>query len=211
LHDASEIGEVEHLLAELGARGHDETELLGIRVREHLLRFEFEDALEKAREWDRAEPFHYGPSSLITYLQCVYRADFEDAVKYGAARLKRQPKNEMLANNVAYALANLGRTSAAQRLLPNAAEDPTQMATLGLILLKEGRYEEGAATYEKAVALARQLKRPSLADAIAVKKSVSLLAAGDEDEREFVSAFESEDPTDFRLRLLQVEASRLDR
>lgn len=104
LNDASETGEIGRILAELRSRGCDENELLGIQVREKLLKFEFEEALSDAREWDRLEPFHQAPPSLITYLQCIYRADFEDVVVYGTASLKRQPGNEMLANNVAYAL-----------------------------------------------------------------------------------------------------------
>ena len=83
------------------------------------------------------------------------------------------------------------------------------MATMGLILVKEGRTDDGAETYVKAAELARRLKKEALADAIAIKKSIILLAAGRDDQRKVVSAFERESTSDMLMKLLQYEASRV--
>ena len=209
LNDQGEASGLEALIARLAAKGRSERELLGLRARLELLRFEFEAALKLSKDWDDAEPFNYGPTSLVTYLQCVFEGNYSGAVEYGTRRLRRQPMNEMLANNVAYAYASLGRVAAARRILPEVREDPTRRATLGLIRIKEDDQVRGAEEYEAAGALARGLGRPELAEAIAVRRSISLLEAGAEGERADVEGFLGSEPTNVYLRLLQYEAERV--
>lgn len=75
--------------------------------------------------------------------------------------------------------------------------------------MNEGKHDEGAETYTKSIELAHRLKRETLADAISIRRSISLLAAGREGEREVVSAFERASQSDVTLKLLQYEARRV--
>ena len=77
-----------------------------------------------------------------------------------AADVVRDHSNPMVANNVAFALAEIGMVSDAERVLHRYAHlihrDPYLTATAGLIQLRKGRMDRGEELYREAAAIARR-------------------------------------------------------
>jgi Flp pilus assembly protein TadD len=119
---------------------------------------DYEGALEEARKWQVDQPFDPAPALFGSYIATMTLERYEDAVEIASRGLLANPGNAMLRNNLAYALANLGRVLEATIEIEKMgdAEDSSSAATLvatrGLVLFRSGDILGGRELYRAAVA-----------------------------------------------------------
>lgn len=121
----------------------------------------FDDATSTSVAWVKAEPLSSAAAVAATYLLTNVAGAPDAAVDIGLASLRRMPAADMLANNVAYALALAGRADEAVSLVP---EDHSAQcaATSGLIALCLGDHERAISSYRAAFDRARKTGDPCL-------------------------------------------------
>lgn len=130
---------------------HGSSPLYELEAHLAILERRFTDAVEIAVDWSQASFLDPEPASLAVYLLCDVEQDCDRAVQLGVDALERMPNAKKLAHNVSYALALVGDPMRARTwLLDDLASVPT-LATLGLVLLREGRADEAKAEYERAL------------------------------------------------------------
>lgn len=118
-------------------------------------RGEVKAAIRAADHWFGEEPFSSRPVQLLGVLHML-EDDFDSAAKIIACGLRADPDDVNLLINQSYALAASGRASdaiaAGRKALSKDrnASEPFYKATLGLLLMQEGLFDEGAAMYDSA-------------------------------------------------------------
>ena len=131
----------------------------------HLGRGEWDLAIENARLWRLDEPFSARSAYFGSWTASVVRDDAELALQFANLGLSTKPKDKLLLNNKAVALALLGRPIEARQALqlisPADLQDgleATYVATQGLIEYRCGQPEVARALYESARELTRKRK-----------------------------------------------------
>lgn len=132
---------------------HREDELYDVSTRVAILRGDAALATDTAKRWVEKQPFSSVAATVATYLLTVQQS-YDEAVRIGIPALRRYPRDIMLANNVAYALAMLKRPEQARRIIIPTPGSPAVTATMALIHLASGATERGMAGYETAEQLA---------------------------------------------------------
>jgi tetratricopeptide (TPR) repeat protein len=115
------------------------------------------EASKVALAWERDALFapEAASSALFTLTQIEDR--FEDAIKLGQAALKRMPAATVVANNLAYSLALVGKPEQAKRLLPPEEDGSLyHLATGGLIAAARGDLAEALRLYDQAEEVAKR-------------------------------------------------------
>lgn len=168
----SETGQLETLINGLKDEYSDE-ELLEFEAHRLYMCGRFEEALQVADRWLDRDPFSSAAACLVTYLHSDVLQDYEGTVRIGNAALQRSPRCTQLANNVAYALAMLGRTQEAKETLI-IDESPYPLATKALISIVEGDVTGGREGYEDSAKLAEEQEDPILAERIRAKLALTL-------------------------------------
>lgn len=109
------------------------------------------------------EPFSRHAAAFASYLACVPLEHYEEAATLARLGLAAAPRDALLLNNLAFALASFGRVDDAEeafaRIPPHEFDSvhrPTLLATKGLLLYRRGSLEKGRQHYEQAVAEARK-------------------------------------------------------
>lgn len=120
------------------------------------LDFEWSLALEEARLWIEDEPFSARAFNSAAYIAGSRLLRFDEAAEIARAGLALNPTSYRLANNAAFALANIGRLEDASHLLARYRQYPTDeqkwvmTATRGLLHFRRGETEAGRADYDSA-------------------------------------------------------------
>ncbi len=125
-------------------------------------RADWNTAIHHAEDWFLDQPFSSRASSFASYLNSIAERH-ETSVVILNSSLKANPRDRMLTNNLAFALASSGDVEGANRVLSGVDErmhgdstDITILATRGLISFRKGSIEEGRNLYLRAMELAKQ-------------------------------------------------------
>ncbi len=181
---------------------YDRSALLTVEKQIAFLRFEFDRSLEAAVERVEEEPFSTDAHIAATYLMSMHKGNYQKAARIGLAGIKRGIGDDVLRNNVAFALAMGGDPDEAERVLPDLSECDLALTTAGLIKAVRGDLEGGIALYEKGEERVRGEGEDSLADIIAVGKAFAILAAGHTIPEDHLSGLDSKKSADPRFAVL---------
>jgi Tfp pilus assembly protein PilF len=113
-------------------------------------------ALEKSLAWHLDEPFASRPLVSASYLAAV-TGDFLGAAVLARAGLAIEPDNNVLLNNLIFALLSQGKVDEALRYAATAfrqdpgADDPMIFANIGLMAYQCGDSDLGARAYAEAM------------------------------------------------------------
>ena len=131
----------------------------------NLTRGAWERAVSFAQLWLRDEPFSSRPAEFGSWAASITMGDFESARQFAQAGLVTNPDGFLLLNNLAVALASLGRADEAKEVfgrigpLDRASKlRATYLATAGLISYRLGDPAEGRVLYRQAVQNAAEFK-----------------------------------------------------
>lgn len=134
------------------------------RHRDYLQKGEWELALKEGLIWQADQPFSRFAGASTSYVASMGLERFDIALSVAKLALMTDPSEPTIANNAAFAAAQLGQTQEAQRLLSRVSaymsdeESLVITATRGLIAFREDRIELGRENYQKAVAGFREAK-----------------------------------------------------
>lgn len=130
----------------------------------HLGHGDWNQAVENARLWRLDEPFSARAAYFGSWTASVVRDDAELALQFADLGLSTKPKDKLLLNNKAVALALLGRLNEARQAIRSisVAEldgmQATYVATQGMLEYRFGRPETGRILYERAREITRKQK-----------------------------------------------------
>jgi tetratricopeptide (TPR) repeat protein len=120
-------------------------------------------AFDSALCWLQDQPFSSRPALLASYLSSTLFQDYERSVRLLTTALVKNPRHPGLTNNLAFALANLGKLEEAQSRISSLelsdlgdTSDITLLATQGLVMFRRDHASEGRRLYEDAISKARQ-------------------------------------------------------
>lgn len=124
-------------------------------------------AVDECVRWFADEPFSSRPVMLGTHAASVGLENYSMAIRLARRWLATNPEDQIVRNNLAFALASAGQLTEAEeesRLRDTSKDTPVSTmawtATTGLIAFRKGRIHEGRAKYREAIALANQLRLP---------------------------------------------------
>ncbi|MFA6309251.1 MAG: hypothetical protein WC677_05860 [Clostridia bacterium] len=125
---------------------------------------EWGKALEITELWERDQPYSSRPAQLAAFIYATCFDDYqksEDVLKH---TLISNPDDNMIKNNLAFALINQDKIPDAEKVL-NQFKNPNKIdeqvvwnATNGLLLFRKGSIEQGRDLYLKAISIASQNK-----------------------------------------------------
>lgn len=116
-----------------------------------------------ANEWALEEPFSRSPHILGTIAACI-SGDFANAAQVAERGLIANPKDDILQNNLAFALLRDGRVIEGEKAfapLLSRVDDKKEVAiaaTYGLLLMSKGQVAAGTQYYLEAINRAVELK-----------------------------------------------------
>lgn len=147
------------------------------RALENARQGDWSAATLEAASWLEDQPFSQEPYRFASYTTGFGVADYDSAARIAFDGLRLHPKDEMLRNNAAYALANLNRPAEARRYLsmpekPTTEDALTQIATMGLIHFREGDVETGRTLYRLAIVGLEKIRRRDLAGSAAAHLAI---------------------------------------
>ena len=126
---------------------------------------DYKGALEAAQKWFAYQPFSSRPAVAGSYIAGVALEDYEVSAKIAKMGLLSSPHEPLLINNLAFALASLGRINDARRALCclkdfdiSKREQNVLTATRALIEYRSNNTEEGRKLYDSAISGFKQLK-----------------------------------------------------
>ena len=134
------------------ARGREIEEAVALQ---HLNKEEFRSVPDACDAWARTEPYAVRPFELGSSVSALIE-DYERTVGTAKEGLRVHPKSEMLLNNYAFAMANLGEIDEASRILDRiVSRDGTgwvvSEANRGLVAMRRGEHDLGVALYKNAI------------------------------------------------------------
>jgi pentatricopeptide repeat protein len=119
------------------------------------------EALQHAYEWHYDEPYSSRPANTACFIAATALQDYAAAIEIARAGLKVDPKDDLLTNNLIYALARNGEIDEAATLFDTLAASPHSrvsefvfVATQGLLAFARGNETRGRADYNRAFGLA---------------------------------------------------------
>jgi len=122
---------------------------------------EFALALVQAKQWQTEQPFSSRPANLAGYLAMTVFEEYAEAERLLMRGLRSNRTDFVLYNNLAFALANMGRLQEAQENLNEGSRLPLTKqdhifltATQGLIAFRAAHPEMGRKYYAQAIASA---------------------------------------------------------
>ena len=122
---------------------------------QHLNKKEFRSVPDACDAWARTEPYAVRPFELGSSVSALIQ-DYERTVGMAKGGLRVHPKSDILLNNYAFAMANLGELDEASRILDRiGSRDGTAWvvseANRGLVAMRRGEHDWGVALYKKAI------------------------------------------------------------
>lgn len=160
--------------------------------------------IKHCEEWLRDEPFSARPAELGSYVAAEALEDFRLSEKLARLGLNANPNDQMLLNNVAFALAKQDLISDARRVFTNISRpgsspaiESTLLATEGLIRFREGDRVVGRVLYLQSMnhAKANQLQNLRAFAAINLAREETL-ARTDQVDAAIASAAEESKKSD---------------
>jgi tetratricopeptide (TPR) repeat protein len=128
-----------------------------------------EGTLKNIWAWLRTEPFAAVPAVFGSHEAALAR-NYDEAIRFASFGLVANPEEFLLRNNLAFALASIGRVREAQdqvQLIREAVltseERLTLQATRGLIAFRAGDVVHGRELYEQTIADAQDVTQKALA------------------------------------------------
>lgn len=128
---------------------------------------DYDSALQHAIEWQDEMPYSLKCAMFGSTISTVYKKDYGASIRILSNYLKTNQRNKVALNDLAYAYVLNKDVENAQKKLDLAFKeidynyigkaDVCLIATQGLVLFRKGNAEYGAALYEKAIELSRQL------------------------------------------------------
>jgi len=126
---------------------------------------QWEKAERAASAWLADEPFSSRPAITCSFLHAVAFEEHQTAIQILRSALKANPDDPQLLNNLAFSLANIGKTEEASDLVRNAIQAADKedlkiaaVATSGLIAFRMGNADTGRAKYREAIRMADECK-----------------------------------------------------
>jgi tetratricopeptide (TPR) repeat protein len=123
----------------------------------------WEEAERAAEKWRDDEPFSSNPAIQLSFILSVAFEEHTRAVEFLDLAYRANPDDLLVINNLAFALAHLGKPKEAHNLLAGIRAEnlpPSRLvsltATAGLIRFREGDVQEGRGLYDEAIRLARK-------------------------------------------------------
>lgn len=128
------------------------------RARAKYRKADFLGAIQDCHEWHLDEPFSSRPLGIAGFIHSVAFGDFDKAAESARNGLKANPGDQLLRNNLAFALASADRLEEAKeefaktsKVDADASTSATLKATEGLINYREGRPGVGRSLYVAAI------------------------------------------------------------
>lgn len=128
------------------------------RHRDHLQKGEWELALQEGLSWQADQPFSRFAGASTSYVASMGLEKYDVALEVAKLALTTDPSDPTIANNAAFAAAQLGETQEAHRLLSRVSTYMSEeealviTATRGLIAFREGKVNLGRESYQEALA-----------------------------------------------------------
>jgi tetratricopeptide (TPR) repeat protein len=130
------------------------------RAWEAYLTSDWDASLKECRDWLTDEPFSRRAAILGTHVAAGVLSNYDTAVEIATDGLKANPHDQILLNNLAFALASAGKIEDArmayEQMSPAHLGDEIRacwFATGGLLKFREGLPVEGRALYQQAITL----------------------------------------------------------
>jgi tetratricopeptide (TPR) repeat protein len=126
-----------------------------------LMRLEFPEAVQSAREWALEEPYSTAPYMHGTFVDTLCE-NYEEAEALALEGLRANPGHHGLINNLAFALVGQDRAAEAAALLEplkpefESNKDVALLATWGLVRMKQKAHAEGRKYYLTAIEQAKE-------------------------------------------------------
>lgn len=153
-HASLHIVEAEHLSIERSFEA---------RAWEHFRSGQWVEAVTQAQAWFHDEPFSHRPLHLGTFVASTALGNHALAENMALLGLDANPDDVLLRNNLAFAMANVGKVAQAAEVLqaiPFSSVAPelrvSYVATWGLVCFRNGEHEEGRHLYRMAIDAARR-------------------------------------------------------
>lgn len=169
---------LERAYAELTGSREEDSSLLGIESTIEYLRFDFDASTEVAVDRARQQPCSELAQMRASYLLSMSAGDYEHAARICHNGIRLGLRGPGLRNNAAFALAMMGDTDAAERMLPDTDEAPMSLATAGLISIVKGNVRDGQAMYDECASKAREQGMNDTANQVEMHKHLARAAAG---------------------------------
>ncbi len=146
---------------------------------------EWQKSFEEAERWFWDQPFSSRPVIFASYLASNVLGLPEKAVEMIDKSLISNPRDEMLLNNRAFALAQVGRLEEAREAIgdakkyaPDAKSSAPLPATEGMIEMRAGNVERGQELYRSAIAIASKAKNQIHKEVAEMHFAIELAIAG---------------------------------
>lgn len=132
------------------------------RARDARAAGKWNESFAEAAAWFADQPFSKDASSFASYIATVPLERYSDGVSILNSALIAMPRDPLLLNNLAFALASLEKVDEAidvfgriSRIDSPASLETTLLATHGLLAYRTGDVAQGQRLYEAAIASAR--------------------------------------------------------
>lgn len=141
----------------------DDERLWELRYRVERANGDILNASVSVRNWARANPSDPLAQAEVIMMIAMAEGDYDAAADTATHALRIHPRNKLVRNNSAFALALANRPSAARAALLDEPDDAAiNSGTTGLVRIASGDLKGGYQGYRKAIEIATSEGRPAL-------------------------------------------------
>jgi tetratricopeptide (TPR) repeat protein len=133
------------------------------RALDFYLEGKWPETYRECLSWFNDEPYSSRPAVLGTFIASVAQEKYSEAIRLARRSLNANPYNQLLRNNLTFALASAGKLDDAEKeylqMDPDVCDEAERIswfATGGLLLFRRKRITEGRTLYQKALDLAKK-------------------------------------------------------
>lgn len=128
------------------------------QVYKHFDEGDWYQCMNRAKQWNKIEPYSTRPFEIMTYVSCVCQDNYAECIKYSKYGLELDKSNFALLNNLVIAHALKGDVEDAEIAFNRIKESslsednyPTYMATKGMLAFRQKHVDEGLNLYDDAI------------------------------------------------------------
>ena len=132
-----------------------------------LINGDWSNAIQRGTQWLQDQPFSRSPAIFTSYVSSLVE-EYDRSIDLLRGSLKLNPGDEILMNNLAFALASANRIEEAELVLRGAdyktassTSAVTLAATHGLLLFRRGYPDQGRVLYQLAIEKAGRMGIPN--------------------------------------------------